>query len=87
LQTLQEDQNEKHTSCQLGVMSSSSRYKEDIQDMSDASRGLMQLRPVTFCYQKPFEDRSKPVQYGLPKRSPKSIPTWSPAPPMARSKP
>ena len=49
----------------LGTISSSRRYKEDIQDMGDASRGLMRLRPVTFRYQKPFADGSKPVQYGL----------------------
>jgi hypothetical protein len=50
---------------QLGVASSSRRYKEDIQDMGDASNGLMRLRPVTFRYQKPFADGSKPIQYGL----------------------
>jgi len=50
---------------QLGVASSSRRYKEDIHDMGDASRGLMQLRPVTFRYKKPFADGAKPVQYGL----------------------
>jgi hypothetical protein len=50
---------------QLGVASSSRRYKEDIQDMGDASSGLMHLRPVSFRYQKPFADGSKPIQYGL----------------------
>ena len=50
---------------QLGTVSSSRRYKEDIHDMGDASRGLMQLRPVTFRYTKPFDDGSKPIQYGL----------------------
>ena len=50
---------------QLGTVSSSRRYKEDIQDMGDASGGLMKLRPVTFRYQKPFADGSKPIQYGL----------------------
>jgi hypothetical protein len=53
------------TTGQLGVASSSRRYKEDIQDMVDASDGLMKLRPVTFRYQKPFADGSKPIQYGL----------------------
>jgi hypothetical protein len=53
------------TNGQLGVTSSSRRYKEDIQDMGEASRGLMRLRPVTFRYQKPFGDGSKPIQYGL----------------------
>jgi len=49
----------------LGTISSSRRYKDDIQDMADASSGLMHLRPVTFRYKKPFDDGSKPVQYGL----------------------
>jgi trimeric autotransporter adhesin len=50
---------------QLGTVNSSQRYKEDIQDMGEASRGLLQLRPVTFRYKQPFADGSKPVQYGL----------------------
>jgi hypothetical protein len=50
---------------QLGTVSSSRRFKEDIQDMSDASDGLMSLRPVTFRYKRPFDDGAKPIQYGL----------------------
>jgi hypothetical protein len=50
---------------QLGTVSSSRRFKEDIQDMGDISRGLMRLRPVSFRYRKPFADDSKPIQYGL----------------------
>ncbi len=52
---------------QLGVevAVSSRRYKEDIQDMGDASRGLLRLRPVTFHYKKPNPDGSKPLEYGL----------------------
>ncbi len=50
---------------QLGTVSSSRRYKEDIVDMGEASRGLLRLRPVTFRYTKPFADGSKPIQYGL----------------------
>jgi hypothetical protein len=50
---------------QLGTVSSSRRYKEDIRDMGDTSSGLMRLRPVTFRYKKPFDDGFKPVQYGL----------------------
>jgi trimeric autotransporter adhesin len=50
---------------QLGTVSSSRRFKEDIQNMGDASSGLLRLRPVTFRYQKPFADGSKPIQYGL----------------------
>ena len=50
---------------QLGTGSSSMRFKQDVQDMGGASRDLMRLRPVTFRYQKPFEDGSRPMQYGL----------------------
>jgi hypothetical protein len=50
---------------QLGTVSSSRRFKEQIQDMGDASSDLMRLRPVTFRYKKPFVDGSQPTQYGL----------------------
>jgi hypothetical protein len=50
---------------QLGTVSSSRRFKEDIQDMGDASSGLLRLRPVTFRYTRAFDDGLKPVQYGL----------------------
>jgi hypothetical protein len=50
---------------QLGTINSSRRFKQEIADMGDASRGLLRLRPVTFRYQQPFLDGSRPVQYGL----------------------
>jgi Chaperone of endosialidase len=50
---------------QLGTVNSSQRFKEDIQDMGDTSSGLMQLRPVTFRYKQPYQDGSKPIDYGL----------------------
>lgn len=50
---------------QLGTVNSSGRFKEDIRDMGTASSDLLRLRPVTFRYQKPFADGSKPIQYGL----------------------
>ncbi|MBV9746417.1 MAG: tail fiber domain-containing protein [Acidobacteriia bacterium] len=53
------------TTGQLGIMMSSRRYKEDIQNMGDASRNLMRLRPVTFRYRIPSAHGSKPIQYGL----------------------
>jgi hypothetical protein len=53
------------TNGQLVAASSSRRYKEDIEDMGEASRDLMRLRPVTFRYKKPFADGTKPIQYGL----------------------
>jgi len=50
---------------QLGIASSSRRFKEEIQDMADASNGLLRLRPVTYRYKQPYPDGSKPLDYGL----------------------
>ena len=50
---------------QLGTVSSSRRYKEDIADMGDASARIETLRPVTFRYKKPYANGEKPVQFGL----------------------
>ncbi len=47
---------------QLGTISSSARFKEDIADMADASSGLLKLRPVTFHYK---DQRGGPRQFGL----------------------
>jgi hypothetical protein len=33
--------------------------------MADASRRLLQLRPVTFRYTQAYVDGAKPIQYGL----------------------
>jgi hypothetical protein len=40
------------SSGQLGTVSSSIRYKEDIQPIASASDGLLKLRPVKFRYKK-----------------------------------
>jgi hypothetical protein len=50
---------------QLGSISSSQRYKDDIYDMAAASEALFQLRPVTFRYKQATESGGKPIQYGL----------------------
>jgi hypothetical protein len=50
---------------QLGTISSSRRYKEDIQPMADASDRLLKLRPVQFRYKKSNVSGEKPIQYGL----------------------
>ncbi len=50
---------------QLGVQSSSLRFKEDVHDMADGSNALMELRPVEFRYKQAEADGSKPVQFGL----------------------
>jgi hypothetical protein len=49
---------------QLGTVSSSRRFKQDIADMGDASLGLMRLRPVTFRYPASL-DPTGSRQYGL----------------------
>lgn len=50
---------------QLGTVSSSRRYKDDIRDMGVASSRIHQLRPVTFRYVKPYRNGARPVQFGL----------------------
>jgi len=47
---------------QLGTVSSSARYKDNIQDMGEESSPVMDLRPVTFTYK---SDEQKRIQYGL----------------------
>jgi hypothetical protein len=46
-------------------VSSSIRYKEDVQPIADASERLLKLRPVKFRYKKPDASGQKPIQYGL----------------------
>ena len=53
------------SSGQLGTVSSSIRYKEDVQPMASASERLLQLRPVKFRYKKADASGEKPLQYGL----------------------
>ena len=50
---------------QLGTISSSIRFKEDVHDMAGASERLLKLRPVTFRYTQAYSDGAKPIQYGL----------------------
>ncbi|HLK58189.1 MAG TPA: tail fiber domain-containing protein [Chthonomonadaceae bacterium] len=50
---------------QLGTLTSSRRFKHDIQNMGNVSDRLMDLRPVSFRYNAASEDGSHPVQYGL----------------------
>jgi len=49
---------------QLGIVTSSERFKQDIQTMGDASDVLLALRPVTFRY-KPDLDPRGTSQFGL----------------------
>ena len=54
-----------NSSGQLGVVSSSLRYKEDVRSMGSVSDRLLALRPVTFRYKQADEKGQKPEQYGL----------------------
>jgi hypothetical protein len=53
------------SSGRLGTLSSSRRHKEDIEDMGDASSGLMKLRPVSFHYKPEYAEGPRRLQYGL----------------------
>lgn len=46
----------------LGILVSSEKFKDNIIDMDDISRGILSLRPVTFTYK---DDQSKTQQFGL----------------------
>ena len=50
---------------QLGTVQSSRVYKEDIRAMGSVSERLLALRPVTFRYKQPYDDGSKPIEFGL----------------------
>ncbi|APV50526.1 hypothetical protein BWI17_12995 [Betaproteobacteria bacterium GR16-43] len=50
---------------QLGTVSSSARFKDDIADMDSATDALMQLRPVTFHYKEDQDPAGRTLQYGL----------------------
>jgi Chaperone of endosialidase len=49
---------------QLGVTTSSARFKDDIRSMDEASEVLLSLRPVTFHYKAGLDPKATP-QFGL----------------------
>jgi hypothetical protein len=49
---------------QLGTLTSSARYKDNIQSMDKASESLLSLKPVTFRYKKELDPDAIP-QFGL----------------------
>lgn len=53
------------TNGQLGTISSSRRFKQDITDLGDIGNSVQQLRPVQFRYREAAADGARPVQYGL----------------------
>jgi hypothetical protein len=50
---------------QLGTVSSSRRYKEEIADLREASERLFELRPVQFRYKPEVQKGERPIEYGL----------------------
>jgi len=50
------------TTGQLGIVTSSARYKQDVETMANRSEGLLKLRPVTFSYK---DDAATAPHYGL----------------------
>jgi hypothetical protein len=50
---------------QLGTVSSSRRFKQDIQKMGEISSRLLDLNPVTFRYRNSDAKGEKPLQFGL----------------------
>jgi hypothetical protein len=48
----------------LGTMTSSARYKDNIEPMKKASEALLSLEPVTFRYKRELDPKSIP-QFGL----------------------
>ncbi len=50
------------TTGQLGIVTSSARYKREIETMASRSEGLLKLRPVTFVYK---DDGAAAPHYGL----------------------
>ncbi len=50
---------------QLGTVSSSRRFKEDIRSMDNTASRLLELRPVVFRYKPEVQSGERPLEYGL----------------------
>ena len=50
---------------QLGTVSSSRRFKEDVRDMGETSNALLDLRPVTFRFKERKARGEERLEYGL----------------------
>jgi hypothetical protein len=50
---------------QLGTVSSSRRFKEEVQDMGERTQRLLELRPVVFRYKPEVQSGERPLEYGL----------------------
>jgi trimeric autotransporter adhesin len=54
-----------NSSGQLGTLTSSKRFKQDINSIGTLSERLLKLRPVSFRYKQSAEKGAQPLQYGL----------------------
>ncbi len=54
-----------NTEGQLGVAPSSRRFKQDIRPLASLTKGLMELRPVSFRYRNSVVHGANPLQFGL----------------------
>jgi hypothetical protein len=50
---------------QLGTVSSSRRFKQEIRDMGQLTDRLLELRPVVFRYKPEVQSGERPLEYGL----------------------
>ncbi len=50
---------------QLGTVSSSRRFKQEIADMGALTERLLELRPVVFRYKPEVQSGERPLEYGL----------------------
>lgn len=50
---------------QLGTLTSSQKYKEDVRNLGDVTSALMKLRPVTFYYKREYDTGERTLQFGL----------------------
>jgi hypothetical protein len=50
---------------QLGTISSSRRFKDEIRDMGELTERLLALRPVVFRYKPEVQNGERPLEYGL----------------------
>jgi hypothetical protein len=48
------------TTHQIGVMTSSARFKDEIKPMDKASEAILALKPVTFRYKKEIDPEGNP---------------------------
>ncbi len=53
------------TTGQLGIFSSSGRFKQDVTTLGDVSGRVQALRPVSFVYKPEFGGDGREIQYGL----------------------